>query len=118
MATIIERLQHIADGLPNGAIRTQVLDIIDDFPEEIRSQRWRAKSGQWYTTRELFAMLKGIGQTTTEFGNAVEPIITRLIPELPIECQEYATKCVEDVTRVLDNLNKRMQDPKVLLENI
>lgn len=118
MTNIIERLQHVADGLPNGAIRTSVLDIIDDFPSEIRSQRWRAKSGEWYTTRELFAMLKGIGQTTTEFGNAVEPIITRLIPELPPECQQYATECVMEVTRVLENLNNRMQNPKVLLENI
>ena len=118
MVNIIEQLQQIADLLPNGAIRTKVLDIIDDFPQEIRSQRWRAKSGEWYTTRELFAMLKGIGQTTTEFGNAVEPIITRLIPELPPECQQYATVCVMEVTRVLENLNNRMQNPEVLLENI
>jgi len=119
MVNIIEELQQIADLLPNGVIRTRVLDVIDEFPKEIHSQRWRGKrSGEWYTVGELHAMLKGIGQTTTEFGNAVEPIITCLIPELPPEYREYATVCVNEVTRVLENLNNRMQNPKVLLENI
>jgi len=119
MLNIIEQLEQIADLLPNGPVRTRVLDVIDEFPEEIRSQRWKGgKSNTWYTVGELHAMLQGIGATTTQFGNAIEPIITKLLPELPKECQDYAASCVENITRVLENSNNQLQNPKILLENI
>lgn len=116
---ITERLQMVADSLPPNTIRDEILSIIEDFPAEIRSQRWKGgKSNTWYTVGELHAMLQGIGATTTQFGNAIEPIITKLLPELPEECQDYAASCVENITRVLENSNNQMQNPKILLENI